>query len=45
MITYNLPYTLRNKIKHKPKTKLLRNTNSIKLHQPIASNTKGKNSP
>ena len=34
-ITYNLPYTLRNKIKHKPNTRLLRNNNSTILHQPI----------
>ena len=35
IITYNLPYNLRNKIKHKPNTRLLRNNNSTKLHQPI----------
>ena len=34
-ITYNLPYNLRNKIKHKPNTRLLRNNNSTILHQPI----------
>ena len=34
-ITYNLPYNLRNKIKHKPNTRLLRNKNSTILHQPI----------
>ena len=34
-ITYNLPYNLRNKIKHKPNTRLLHNNNSTKLHQPI----------
>ena len=34
-ITYNLPYNLRNKIKHKPNTRLLHNNNAIKLHQPI----------
>ena len=50
-ITYNLPYNLRNKIKYKPNTRLLRNNNSTILHQPItqwvipiASNTKGENS-
>ena len=45
-ITYNLPYNLRNKIKHKPNTRLLRNNNSTILHLPIthASNTKGENS-
>ena len=34
-ITYNLSYNLRNKIKHKPNTRLLRNNNSTKLYQPI----------
>ena len=34
-ITYNLPYNLRNKIKHKPNTRRLRNNNVTKLHQPI----------
>ena len=34
-ITYNLPYNLRNKIKHKPNTRLFRNNNSTKLHQPF----------
>ena len=34
-ITYNLTYNLRNKIKNKSNTRLLRNTNTIKLHQPI----------
>ena len=34
-ITYNLPYHLRKKIKRKTNPRLLRNTKSIKLHQPI----------
>ena len=45
-ITYNLCFNLRIKIQLKINTTLLRNTNSIKLHQPQLpnANTKGKHS-